>query len=461
MSFDVLGIIAPHPPIMVEEIGGEDASRTSTSIRSMRALGDMVSRFGPETLVLISPHTIGLADAFTVTVSERLRGDLGAFRAPQVTHDTSGDPELARAIIEEAEAAGLPTVPREHYARLRSADLDHGTLVPLYFLDRDSRYPLVVISFTDLSAEAHRAFGLAIRRAAETVGRRIAVIGSGDCSHRLTPEAPAGYSPEAHTFDEHLVELTAAGDFRGMASMDPVLRSAAGECGWRSFLILGGYVEGRGLSPRVLSYEAPWGVGYLTAAFAPAEEIARLPSLTPAVGSKGGTKREGESPAVRLARTAIERCVRSETVEIEVTLDDPSLPRRAGVFVTLNTGGCLRGCIGTIQSTRDTLEEEIVYNAIQAACTDPRFPPVTEEELDVLDVCVSILHDAERVASLAELDPSTYGVIVSAGGRRGLLLPDIEGIDTAEMQVSIAMQKGCIAPGEPVVLERFQVDKHV
>jgi len=460
MSFDYLGIIAPHPPIMVDAVGGSEARVTSASAEAMHRLAGLLSRFAPETIVVVSPHAPSFADAFTVTGAARLRGDLAAFRASSVVHDAEGDPELAGAIVQEANAANLPTVLREEYARHHGEELDHGVLVPLSFLDPDSRYRLVVISFTNLSAEDHAAFGRAIRAAAARVGRKIALIASGDCSHRLTPGAPAGYSPRAHAFDEELVRLLSRGDFHAVAHMNTALREEAGECGWRSFLILGGYLEGTMTSARVLNYEGPWGVGYLTAAFAPAAELEGIVAFTPLTGAKGGSKGGDASEIVRLARAAIEQFVRHGTVPDAPHLDDAALPHRAGTFVSLHLDGTLRGCIGTIGPTQATLAAEVVHNAVQAATADPRFPPVAEHELDDLDIEVDVLHAPESVGSPEELDPRVYGVITTCGWRRGLLLPDLEGVDTCEQQVAIAMSKAGIREGEPVSLERFKVDRY-
>lgn len=460
MAFDILGIVAPHPPIMVDQVGGDEASVTSASASAMRELGALLERFAPETLVVVSPHAPSFADAFTATIGTHLTGDLGRFRAPGVAYDVSGDPDLAYAILEEAAAAGLPAVAREEYMARLEPDLDHGVLVPLHFLDPGGRYPLVVVSFTSLGADDHAAFGRAVRRAADRIGRRVAFVASGDLSHRLKTGAPAGFSPRAHLFDEQVAAFLARDDFHAIATIDPALREEAGECGWRSLLILGGFLEGSDAVPRVLSYEAPWGVGYLTAAFAPVSEMTAVAGLTPPKGEKGGRKGSTESEPVRLARDTIERFVRTGTTPEPPTFTDLALPDRAGAFVSLHLGGMLRGCIGTILATHPSLAAEIVHNAVQAATADPRFPAVTEDELDRLEIKVDVLHEPEDVSSLDDLDPKVYGVITTCGWRRGLLLPDLEGVGSCEQQVAIAMSKGGIAPTEAISLERFKVDRY-
>jgi AmmeMemoRadiSam system protein A len=459
MAFDVLGIIAPHPPIMVEAVGAADAGVTAASAAAMGSAADLLQRFDPQTVVVVSPHAPGFADAFTVTTANRLRGDLARFGASGAGHETVGDPDLAHAIVNEATAAGLPIAAREEYPRL-DPDLDHGVLVPLSFLDPDERYALIVVSFAFLPAADHAEFGRAIRRAATRLGRRVALVASGDCSHRLTRDAPAGYSPRGKEFDAQLAALLARSDYAGVAKIDERLREEAGECGWRSFLVLGGFLEGTDAVTRVLSYEGPWGVGYLTAVAAPPEQLEGLAAYTPDAGTKEGRKGDGESAPVHLARETVEQYVLEGTTPTPPPFDDPALPDRAGAFVSLHMNGILRGCIGTIGPTCPTLAEEIAHNAVQAATADPRFPPVGAAELDGLDIKVDVLHPAESVGSMEDLDPKVYGVITTCGWRRGLLLPDLDGVDTCEEQVAIAMTKAGIATGEPVSLERFKVDRY-
>ena len=458
MPFDTLGSIAPHPPILVPEVGREDSRVTNATAVALAAAAGLLDRFAPQTVVIMSPHTDSYSDAFTVTTAARLRGDLGRFGASEVVHDVPGDPDLAAAILEEAAQAGIPAVPHEDLEP--HAALDHGVLVPMHYLDPRGRYPLVDLSFSYLPPETHAAFGRAVRRAADRIGRRVVFVASGDMSHRLKRDAPAGYSPRAAAFDAEVVRLTSAGDLAALASIDDEWREEAGECGWRSFLTLGGFLDCSPVESRVLSYEGPWGVGYMVAVFAPEEELTRSSRAIRSVGAKGGRKGDAESEPVALARTALETFVRTQCRMQDARLEDPDLPMRAGAFVSLHEHGALRGCIGTIGATQPSLADEIAHNAVSAATADPRFPPVRAEELDDLDIKVDVLHEPEAAASVRDLDPKVYGVITSCGARRGLLLPDLEGVDTPDEQVAIAMQKGGIVAGEPVRLERFRVDRY-
>jgi hypothetical protein len=165
-------------------------------------------------------------------------------------------------------------------------------------------------------------------------------------------------------------------------------------------------------------------------------------------------------PLVQLAHETIESYVRkNERIDPPDELSE-EMQREAGVFVSLHKGGELRGCIGTIEARQPNVAQEIIANAIGAATRDPRFPPVGPQELDQLEISVDVLGEPEPVESIEALDPQEYGVIVESGPRRGLLLPDLEGVDTAEEQVNIALRKAWIDPNEPYDMYRFRVIRY-
>jgi AmmeMemoRadiSam system protein A len=200
----------------------------------------------------------------------------------------------------------------------------------------------------------------------------------------------------------------------------------------------------------VLNYEAPFGVGYL---------VAQLTNARSAVRSAHDFDPATELPA--LARLAVETFVIEGKQIPEPEEASALLSAPAACFVSIKTKtGELRGCIGTIEPTKQTLAEELIANAINAASRDPRFDPVSESELQALRYSVDILTTPEP-ATFAELDPKVYGVIVEdeSGKLRGLLLPDINGVDTAGQQVEIAARKAGIPPGQPLLLSRFRVDR--
>jgi MEMO1 family protein len=434
--------IAPHPPIMVPEVGRESIAGVVHSIEAMSELTRRLIDSGAESVILISPHAPLEADSFVAYEGPQVFGDFSRFNAPGTQFATDVDEELLAAIKEGAASQ------RYEVTTLREHELDHGTAVPLFFLLGNGwRGKVVTLGYSFLSNDDHLRFGSCIRKAVDQLGRRVAFIASGDLSHRLKPQAPAGYNPNAHVFDEEVVDALRANQPQRIVDIDFDLRRLAGECGYRSMLVAIGASSELPLSCEVLSYEAPFGVGYLVAQLtnqATRTDIAETISL----------------PA--LARQAVEAFVRSGAILVAPRRTDEFLSSRAPCFVSLKTlNGELRGCIGTIEPARETLGDEIIVNAISAATNDPRFEPVTPEELSNLRYSVDVLFPPEETV-IEDLDPSAFGVIVEdqGGTRRGLLLPDIPGIDDAKQQVEIAARKAGIRPEEPIKLYRFRVERY-
>jgi MEMO1 family protein len=450
-SYLVFTGIAPHPPIMVPEVGREAAGEVRGSIDAMREFTRRLIESRAETVVIISPHAPLEANAFVAYEDAQLYGDFGNFRAPDTQVEAPLDEDLLGAITRSAVAHNY------RVTGVRGYDLDHGTSVPLYFLLRNGwQGKLVALGYTFLSNEDHLRFGSCIKLAIEETQRRTALVASGDLSHRLKPGAPAGFNPEAHLFDEEVVTSLRACEPSRIIHINQNLRKQAGECGYRSMLIAFGAAQETEPSCEVLNYEAPFGVGYMVAQVSGSLAFENKSRGLAKAGAEMGREEAGELTA--LARRTIEAYVSAgEILKAPADL----LPERAACFVSIKTDdGSLRGCIGTIEPMQESLAEEIIANAISAATRDPRFPPISPSELSHLRYSVDVLYEPEP-ATFDELDSKTYGVIVEDmnGTRRGLLLPDIEGIETASQQVEIAARKAGIRPGTPLKLSRFRVER--
>ncbi len=172
-------------------------------------------------------------------------------------------------------------------------------------------------------------------------------------------------------------------------------------------------------------------------------------------------KAKEKSIYVRLARETIENYIKQgKIITPPLGLPEEMINQKAGVFVSLKKKGNLRGCIGTFIPTQENIAQEIIKNAISAAVDDPRFSSVNVSELKDLSISVDVLSAPEEVKDISQLDPKKYGVIVSSGYKKGLLLPDLEGVDTVEYQMDIAKRKAGIYPGEKVKLYRFEVKRY-
>lgn len=397
-----------HAPIVVPAVAGDEARRCRATTRAMREVAARAVASQPARLVLISPHSPRRPEAWGAWAG-RHRGDLGDFRTPEIAVDLPDAPEVG-------ELLGATPIP--------ARPLDHGAMVPLCFLwEAGWRGPTAILALPWGEPDSET-----VGRALASLPGKTAVIASGDMSHRLKPGAPSGYHPQAAAFDAAFVTAlraerwgeALAARHRDIAAEDVVDSTAVAMA-----------AAGGPRNAEVLAYEGPWGVGYTEAVlFDPAP------------------------PLYAVARAAIAAALAGQRYT------PPSGgPGPAGAFVTLYKEGELRGCIGHIQPTQAHLYAEVAEVAVASATEDPRFSAVSADELPSLSLEVSVLEPPEPIDGPEALDPRTYGVIVSAGRRRGLLLPDIEGVDTVARQIAICRQKGGIGPDEPVRLERFRVRK--
>lgn len=260
----VFGCIAPHPPVLVPEIGGASVAEVSATTRALEQLRDRLAQAGPETIVLVSPHGPYHRTSMGVLKQPSSSGSFDSWGAGGLKFSYENDLELVAALEDEAAAAGVPLAPIGD----ESYRLDWGVTVPMHFLGSGlPEVAMVPLTYSLLPLPDHLAFGKAVGRAAAKLDRRVAFVASGDLSHRLIPGAPAGYDPAGRVFDERLVELLRGGDTQGVLDLDPALVSRAGECGLRSIIILLGALGDLPAQPEVLSYEGPFGVGYLVASF--------------------------------------------------------------------------------------------------------------------------------------------------------------------------------------------------
>ncbi|KJS01024.1 MAG: hypothetical protein VR68_05920 [Peptococcaceae bacterium BRH_c4a] len=459
--------VCPHPPIMVPEVGKDQSDIVIKSRQAMLELGRRLKESGARSLVIISPHGPVFSDGIAINTNPVLRGNLKKFGAPGVAFILENDLPLASLINRYAAEAGVMTVELDDRAAGQydvDLELDHGITAPLRFLaEAGVSMPMVPVYMGLLSYDQLYGFGAALQRAAQEYGRDVAVVASGDLSHCLTPDAPAGYQPRGEEFDLEMVRLLGLADVEGVIGLDSALVEKAGECGLRPIVMMLGALDGYRVDPEVLSYEGPFGVGYMVASLVPGPVDPKrrfLRGLEERRREESFQKKKEEGFLPGIARAALESHGRGEKFRVSPGEIPEEFKMSAGVFVSLKKKGRLRGCIGTVFPQQGNIIEETIHNAISAGHRDPRFHPVRDEELDDLDISVDVLRASEPVDGKEDLDPERYGVIVRSGRKQGLLLPNLEGVDTVEEQVDIARQKAGISPGEPLELERFEVVRY-
>lgn len=453
--------MVPHPPLIIPAVGKGEERKIQNTIDAYHEVGRRIGGLRPETIVLLSPHQVMYADYFHISPGNGAKGDFSQFGAGQVRFEVRYDREFVENLCKLAQAGDLPA----GTAGERDRRLDHGTMVPLYFVDPYWKdYQLVRIGLSGLPLTDHYELGRRIRETAEALDRRTVIIASGDLSHRLKADGPYGYKKEGPEYDSRIMQVMESGNFGELLEFPEDFCEKAGECGHRSFTVMAGALDRMEVEAQRLSYEGPFGVGYGICAYAVKSRNLKR-NFKEQYEEKERNRilkqRQQEDAYVQLARKTVEEYVRTgKKLRVPEGLPGEMQNRRAGVFVSIKKEGRLRGCIGTIQAAYSSIAQEIIENGVSAASRDPRFSPIEPEELEKLTITVDVLGDTEKIDSPDKLDVKRYGVVVTKGYRRGLLLPNLEGVDTVEEQIAIAKQKAGIGAQEKAELERFEVVRH-
>lgn len=459
----ILGaFMVPHPPMIIPSVGRGSEAQIRRTTEAYDAVAKEIAALQPETIVITSPHAVMYADYFSISSGKGAKGSFASFGAPQTAFAETYDTELVEEISLLADARDFPAGTLGN----REKALDHGTMVPLWFIRRHyADGKIVRIGLSGLSLADHYTLGTMIREAADRLNRRIVFVASGDLSHKLQEYGPYGFAPEGPAYDERIMDVCGRAAFDELFQFDESFCDKAAECGHRSFVIMAGALDGVSVEAKALSHEDITGVGYGICSFYPGEEESQrhfLASWLKEQRDKAAALQQTADAYVSLACMSLEYYVRTGRVmKMPAETPEEMKHRQAGAFVSVHEHGRLRGCIGTIFPTEPSLAEEIIQNAVSAAARDPRFSPVREEELPYLEISVDVLGTPEDIDSAEQLDVKKYGVIVSSGRKKGLLLPDLDGVDSVEQQIQIASQKGGIRPGEPVRLQRFEVIRHI
>lgn len=453
--------VLPHPPFIIPEIGLGEEKKAQRTIDSYNVVAKEIAELNPETIIVLTPHSIMYSDYIHISPGEKTFGDFADYGFPNIAMQVEYDTELVSKIEEESQKMNVSA------GTLGEQDksLDQGTMVPLYFLNKYMKdYKICRIGISGLPLKEHYAFGMCIKNAVEKSGKNVVVIASGDLSHKLMSYGPYEFAPEGPQFDVRVTMDMANGDFRDFLDFNEEFCDAAGECGMRGFVIMAGILDRTAVKPDFLSYEGPLGVGYAVCRFEILGEDDNRNFLEQYLDDKNAELeriRAAEDEYVKLARKSLEsflkkRCKLQRPDELASEMTENS----AGVFVSIKKDGRLRGCMGTIKPVESCIADEIINNALAAGFGDTRFDALKEHELDEIEISVDVIGVPEKVNSVDMLDPKKYGVIVGMGCAEGLLLPDLEGINTVEQQVAIALQKAGIPKSSGFEIKRFEVVRH-
>ena len=256
----VFGAICPHPPVLLPSIGKENSDKLQNTKNALTSLEESIYIAKPDTIIVISPHGIISSDIFHLNIADKFYSNLEEFGDFTTKLEFSGDIQLASTIKQKAEVIDFPV------SIISEEKLDHGVTIPLNFLaSHFTGIKILPISYSMLSLDQHFEFGKFLYKELIKNDKRVAIIASGDLSHRLSEEAPAGYSPKGKEFDEIIQSLLAKKDTEGILKIDPELIKESGECGLKSIITILGIFDEINYSPEILSYENPFGIGYMVA----------------------------------------------------------------------------------------------------------------------------------------------------------------------------------------------------
>ena len=436
--------VMPHPPIIVPFIGKKETEKAIATITAMQKAAKRIADLKPDTIIIISPHG-NMFDDYIFMMNERiLKGNFHNFDNYEFEERFTNDIDLLSEIIEICRQKDFPagTLNTELRKQFNITEfIDHGAFVPLYFITREyKKFKLVHISISNFDKRNLYKFGKYVKEAISLSQSNVVIIASGDLSHYLSDDSPYGFRKEGPEFDSEILEIFQNNSLNKIFEIPSMLIDRAGQCGLKSFEILTGLLSDEEIKINVLSYEGPFGIGYMVA-----DMFDRVQT----------------SPYVILAHDAIKYYF-DTGMKLDKFDDIPRdmLEKKAGVFVSLKKSGNLRGCIGTLEPYHENIANEIVENAMSAAFKDPRFEPLDVSELESLDISVDVLSEPEMIPDSSYLDPKRYGVIVINGSKRGVLLPDLEGVENIDDQIAIALSKAGIDPVDDYMIERFEVTRY-
>jgi AmmeMemoRadiSam system protein A len=464
----------PHPPVAIPEVGQGRERAISKTLDGYRTIAQKIKKIKPETIVVITPHGHTFSNGVSLLGTSNVQGDLKGFGVSDISMSKKINLPLTHLIQMAFEENDLVSVvldevmAKSYGTQVR---IDHGALVPLYFVDEVyDGYQLVHVTPCGLGAREHYNYGVAMKNVIMSFNENVVIICSGDLSHALTDDGPYTYNPYGEVFDALVVEAIKDKSPEILLKLTPKEISDAAQCGLNSYLMGFGMMDSYDYHSEVISYEGPFGVGYLTGYLA--NDFTTLTKSKQIEWDADAIKayedkKKSEDGFIKIARGTIEHYVRTSKKigreEAMALVDKDTLKemmhQKAGAFVSIHKEGNLRGCIGTIEAVCDDLLDEIIHNAISSCSSDPRFNPIEECELTKLEIKVDRLYPPEKIQSMDDLDVEKYGVIVEEGHKRGLLLPNLEGVDTTLQQVEIAKKKAGITK-DSFTLYRFEVERH-
>lgn len=458
-----MGILAsyilPHCPVAVKEIARGQERYVDKTVKAFEMVAKEISSLKPDTIVIASPHAESYSDYFQVADGDTVTGSFAGYGAPQVRFRFHYDDLLRKEITRIAASRKFPA----GYEGAEDSSLDHGTMVPLYFVNRFySNYKIVRLGLSGMSYLDHYLMGEIIQDAAKSANERVVFIASGDMSHCLAKDGPYGYREEGERYETLLNKNLKTANFGDLLRMDKALITRAKECGHRVFALLAGTLDRKSITTTCYSHESPFGIGYGVYGY-----LVNGDDGSRAIGDLYVTKAKLDiekrkavcDECAKLAYLTLEQYLnRDKDKKVEVPLLLTST--KAAVNISIFKFGTLRAQFGSEVPLERNLANEIIQATVKAARSDAFFDPIEASELPYLSVRVDVLSPLEPIASEKQLDVNKYGVVVKSKDKTGFALPLLPAVDSVEKQIRIAKKDAGISRSERVSLLRFTITRH-
>ncbi|OJV62668.1 MAG: hypothetical protein BGO41_15730 [Clostridiales bacterium 38-18] len=475
------GYLMPHAPAFIDSIGEDQLHQVSSTRSAMYKVAEEIAQLRPDVIIVISPHGPIFSDAIAIYDQNTYFGNFKAFGEYNLNYHFEKDTTFINSFkaFNKSEQGDFYCLNERQFKEFNTPEaLDHGVLVPLHFISqRYNDFKLVAMSYGTFSYYRLMKNGELLSDFISQTNKRVVVIASGDMSHALKDSGPYAFHEDGRKFDQEMQKQLQANKPYEVFKLPRDIIENAKECGLRAYALLMGMLNLYKLNTVMYSYEAPFGVGYLVASLeilneSKVDEVERLSEF---YKQRHAELRKNEDDLVTFTRRVIEAYTITGKRPIvsfkddRITINDLVVRSNRfkqmsqierGCFVSLNIEGSLRGCIGTIAATEQNVIYEIAKNAVSACSKDSRFSPVTIDELDSIEVKVDILSELNPVLNINQLNPRSYGIVVRKGYMQGLLLPNLDGINTVEQQLEIASSKGGFTVDEIEEILYFSVDRY-
>ena len=429
--------IVPHPPTLIRDIAKKEEKKLPITHYAFDEATKFILEKKPEVIILISAHAPLGKNVFNISSAKNAHGNMKHLDVPAEDVTVEYDEILTESIVRNSNWNKIDICVED------DETLDHGSIIAISYLKKyDDSIKIIRIGPSTLSWEKHFEFGRTIAKAINERNRKVALIVSGDLSHKLLEEGPYGYDAAGPWYDKEICKIIQSAKLEDLLKLDKKKVQLASQCGLSSFIIMAGILYQLPLKSKLLSYEGPFGVGYAVATF---EQMKEIPKSDIVVYAENIIKTYLEKG---------EKIVPTYHNDFEMRYQH----EQAGVFISIHKHGWLRGCRGTLHPQYKNVVEELIENTLLTIEKDPRFPPVEMEEVDELRVSVFILKNFEIVNNIKELNPQKYVIVVESNGRQGILLPRVPGIEDIDQQIQIAKEKANILEAEDVKIQRFEAD---